>query len=237
MVEHRKIVIIPAFNEDRSIVGQYEEVRQRADDYDVIVINDCSSDRTRQFCLDNGIKVIDHAVNLGIGGAVQTGYRYACLNGYDVAVQIDGDGQHDAAYLDEMYRVFTESGADMVIGSRFIEKEGYMSTPLRRLGIRFFSGLIRILTGSMVTDPTSGFRMAGRDLIEEFAKDYPQDYPEPESLVRILLEGRKVVEVPVRMRERSAGSSSIHFAAAVYYMIKVTIAVILERMRKGEHTT
>ncbi|MCR5604269.1 MAG: glycosyltransferase family 2 protein [Lachnospiraceae bacterium] len=232
MVEHKKLVIIPAFNEEQSIIGQYNEVRDKAGTFDVLVINDCSKDLTHRLCVDNRVKVLDLAVNLGIGGAMQTGYRYAWLNGYDIAVQIDGDGQHDPAYLNMMYDMLVSNEADMVIGSRFIDKEGYQSTPLRRLGIGYFSALIRLLTGHMVTDPTSGLRMVGRKLIEEFASDYPQDYPEPESTVRLLLHGYKTVEVPVRMRRRSGGRSSIHPVASVYYMIKVTIAIVLERMRK-----
>ncbi|MCR5508409.1 MAG: glycosyltransferase family 2 protein, partial [Lachnospiraceae bacterium] len=188
-----------------------------------------------KLCADKGVRVLDHAVNLGIGGSVQTGYRYAYDNGYETAVQIDGDGQHDPAYLDMMYDTLVSTGADMVIGSRFIDKEGYQSTGLRRIGISFFTFLIRTLTGHVITDPTSGLRMAGSRLIREFASDYPQDYPEPESVVRAVLKGYKVVEVPVKMRERSGGVSSIHARASVYYMIKVTMAVILERMRKNEH--
>ncbi|MBQ7588090.1 MAG: glycosyltransferase family 2 protein [Lachnospiraceae bacterium] len=232
MVEHKKLVIIPAFNEEESIIGQYNEVKEKAEGYDILVINDCSKDMTHRLCVDNHVKVLDLAVNLGIGGAMQTGYRYALLNGYDVAVQIDGDGQHDPAYINKMYDALVSDGADMVIGSRFIDKEGYQSTFLRRLGIGYFSAIIRLLTGHTVTDPTSGLRMVRRKLIEEFASDYPQDYPEPESAVRLLQHGNKVVEVSVRMRRRSGGRSSIHPVASVYYMTKVTIAIILERMRK-----
>ncbi len=232
MVEHRKLVIIPAYNEENSIVGQWNEVRKKARDYDVIVVNDCSQDKTLDICTKSGIKVIDHAVNLGIGGAVQTGYRYAYQNGYDIAVQIDGDGQHDAGYLVDMYEILVREGADMVIGSRFLGSGGYRSTFFRRIGICYFSVLIKLLTGHTVTDPTSGFRMVGPKLISQFAGDYPQDYPEPESIVRILMQGCKVAEAGVIMRERQNGRSSISPAASVYYMIKVTIAMILERMRK-----
>lgn len=231
MTEHKRIAIIPAYNEENSIVKQCDEIREKGRGYDILVINDCSEDATYEKCVSNDIKVISHAVNLGIGGTVQTGYRYAAANGYEFAVQIDGDGQHDASYLNSMYDALIKEKADMVIGSRFISKEGFQSTPFRRLGIRCFSFLIKILTGKTITDPTSGYRMIGSTLIKEFAEDYPQDYPEPESIVRALRQGRKIVEVPVVMRERSAGRSSIGLAASVYYMIKVTIAIILERMR------
>ncbi len=231
----KKLVIIPAYNEERSVVGQCLEVMSASDDYDVVVINDGSEDDTARLCAEKGIKVLNLAVNLGIGGAMQTGYRYAYHNGYDIAVQVDGDGQHDPGYLDEMYEKLVSEDADMVIGSRFIENEGHRSTTLRRIGIRYFTFLIKRLTGQTVTDPTSGFRMAGRKVIREFAMDYPQDYPEPESLMRLIGTGRKVIEMPVRMRGRTGGISSISFTASVYYMIKVTIAVILERMRKDGH--
>ena len=229
--------MVPAYNEERSVVEQCREVAAASGDFDIVVINDGSTDDTLKMCRDNGIRVLDHAINLGIGGALQTGYRYAYINGYDAAVQVDGDGQHDPSYLEDMYSTLVSEGADMVIGSRFINKEGYQSTSLRRIGIKYFTKLIRFLTGHEITDPTSGFRIVGKELIREFAADYPQDYPEPESLVRILGQGRKVVEVPVRMRERSGGKSSIGLKDSVYYMIKVTIAIVLERMRKSEHTS
>ncbi|MCR5590438.1 MAG: glycosyltransferase family 2 protein [Lachnospiraceae bacterium] len=228
----KKLVIIPAYNEEKSVAGQCEEVKSSAPDYDIIVINDCSLDGTKSVCAENGIKVIDLPVNLGIGGAVQTGYRHAYENGYDIAVQIDGDGQHDPAFIKSMEDVLTKTGADLVIGSRFIENEGYQSTASRRMGIKFFSALIKLLTGEKITDPTSGLRMVGRNLIAEFAESYPQDYPEPESAVRAIRKGRKVIEVPVKMRSRTAGRSSIRAAFAVYYMIKVTIAIVLERLRR-----
>ncbi len=231
MTVHKRIVIIPAFNEEQSVVGQCNEIRKKTGEFDIIVINDCSQDATRRCCINNNIKVLDHAVNLGIGGTVQTGYRYAYANGYEIAVQIDGDGQHDASYLDDMYDALIKENADMVIGSRFLSNEGFQSTALRRVGIRFFSFLIKILTGKIITDPTSGYRMIGTRLIKRFAEDYPQDYPEPESVVRAIRQGMKIVEIPVAMRDRSFGRSSIGVVDSVYYMIKVTIAIILERMR------
>ena len=170
-------------------------------------------------------------INLGIGGAVQTGYKYAAMNGYDYAVQIDGDGQHDPAYLGMMFDTMINEKADMVIGSRFIEKEGFQSSTARRFGISFFSGLIKLLTGVTVTDPTSGMRLVNRSIIELFARDYPRDYPEPESIVAVLKRKHKVVECPVVMKKRQAGHSSINIRSSVYYMIKVSIAIIMERIR------
>lgn len=226
----KKLIIIPAYNEERSIMELYKEIRSKAADYDVIVVNDCSTDRTLQLCRENGIKVLDLPVNLGIGGAMQTGYRYAALHGYEVAAQVDGDGQHDPGFLKEMFRTLTEENADMVIGSRFLEKKGYQSTAFRRFGIRYFSALIRLLAGKTVTDPTSGFRMVKGGLIRTFAESYPQDYAEPESIIRLLEEGGKLMEIPVIMRERRYGSSSISTISSLYYLVKVTAAILLERI-------
>ena len=175
---------------------------------------------------------MDLPINLGIGGAVQTGYKYAWENGYDMAVQVDGDGQHDPEFLELMAEYLESHQVDMVIGSRFIEKQGFQSSGMRRVGIRFFSGLIRLMTGKTITDPTSGLRMAGRNVIELFSKDYPRDYPEPESVVAILRKGLKVAEVPVIMREREGGVSSISMKKSVYYMVKVTLAILIERIRR-----
>ena len=225
------LVIIPAYNEERSILQTLDEVREAAPSFDAIVVNDGSVDRTLALCRKRGACVLDLTVNLGIGGAMQAGYLYACENGYDCAVQIDGDGQHDGAFINGMLDMLLSQEADMVIGSRFIEKKGYQTSLLRRWGIRYFSWLIRLLTGKTVTDPTSGMRMVNRGLINAFARDYPADYPEPESLVRALRQGKKVMEVPVVMRERRGGNSSIRFKASVWYMIKVTLAIILERMK------
>ena len=228
----KKLVIIPAYNEEDTIVQLCKEVQDKAPGYDIIVINDHSDDGTLTKCISAGIHVLDLSVNLGIGGAMQAGYRYAADNGYDIAVQVDGDGQHDPQYLSGMLEQMTDADADMVIGSRFLEREGYQSTVLRRWGIRYLTTLIKILTREKVTDPTSGYRMVRGEVIKDFAKDYPQDYPEPESIVWMLMQGHKVVEVPVMMRERGGGKSSIRARDSVYYIIKVTIAILLERMQK-----
>ena len=231
-IQKRKLIIIPAYNEEENIVGLISEIKRKAADFDYVVINDCSKDNTLGLCRDNGINVIDLPINLGIGGAVQTGYRYAYQKGYDYAIQLDGDGQHDPGFLELMFDKAVAQDADMLIGSRFIEKEGFQSTTARRFGIRYFTGLICILTGKVITDPTSGFRMVNRKVIEKFAWDYPRDYPEPESVVSVLKENGKVVEIPVKMRERQGGVSSINIKRSMYYMIKVTIAMIMERIRR-----
>lgn len=227
----KKLIIIPAYNEEANIEKTVEAVLRESADFDYVVINDCSKDSTRQICEEKGYNVLNLPINLGIGGAVQTGYRYAARNGYDMAVQIDGDGQHDPKFLEEMAEYLTDHDLDMVIGSRFIENEGFQSSGLRRVGIRFFTVLIKLLTGNTITDPTSGLRMVGRNVLQLFAEDYPKDYPEPESVVAILRKKMKVEEIPVIMKEREGGVSSISMKKSVYYMIKVTLAIIIERIR------
>lgn len=231
-IKLRKLVIIPAYNESASIVNTVNDIKNNAPDFDYVVINDHSKDNTLQICKDAGLNVIDLPLNLGIGGAVQTGYLYACQNGYDIAVQFDGDGQHDAKYLNEMAETLVKEQADMVIGSRFIEKEGFQSSFTRRLGIRYFTFLIKILTGQKITDPTSGYRMCNRKIIELFAGNYPKDYPEPETTTWILRKKLKVLEIPVIMRAREEGVSSISLKKSFYYMFKVTMAIIIERTRR-----
>jgi len=228
----KKLVIIPAYNESGSILKAVEDIREHAPGFDYVVINDCSTDETLAVCREHSLNYVNLPVNLGIGGAVQTGYIYGCQYGYDMAVQFDGDGQHDAAYLEMMAQRLEETGSGMVIGSRFIEKEGFQSSGLRRVGIRFFSILIRILTGKRVTDPTSGMRIVNRDVMHIYADNYPKDYPEPESVTAILRMGKKVTEIPVVMREREEGTSSIGGLVSVYYMVKVTLAIFMEWLRK-----
>lgn len=228
----KKLAIIPAYNEEKSIVHVVEDIQKNAPGFDYVVINDCSNDGTKEVCRENGLNVVDLPVNLGIGGAVQTGYRYALENGYEIAVQFDGDGQHDAAYLNEMADYLVENRCDMVIGSRFIKKEGFQSSFMRQVGIRYFGWLIRLLTGTLITDATSGMRMVGRELIREFAMDYPRDYPEPESTAAMLLRKKKIEEYPVKMRARTEGVSSISPLKSVYYMIKVSISIIFVWTRR-----
>ena len=228
----KKLIIIPAYNEQESIKKTVEDIIKNAPEFDYIVINDCSTDRTKEICETEKFNVVHLPVNLGIGGAVQTGYLYAARNGYDIAVQVDGDGQHDPKFLSKMAEFIEAEHADMVIGSRFINKEGFQSSGARRVGIKYFTMLIKLLTGAKITDPTSGLRMVNREIIEFFAEEYPKDYPEPESVVAILRRKKKVLELPVIMRERSGGVSSISMKKSMYYMIKVSLAILIERIRK-----
>ena len=228
----KKLVIIPAFNEEGNLEKTIQDIKENAPDFDYVIINDCSTDGTLAMCRRHGFSYLNLPINLGIGGAVQTGYRYAYYHGYDIAVQFDGDGQHSAGYLPEMARQLEQNQADMVIGSRFITGEGFQSSSLRRLGIRYFTLLIRMLTGKKITDPTSGMRMINRKLIEKFTREYPKDYPEPESVVKILSERFQVKELPVIMHEREAGNSSISLINGISYMIKVSFAMLIVRMKR-----
>ena len=228
----KALIIIPAFNESESIKKTIEDIQEKRTGFDYVVINDCSTDNTLSILKENGFNYVNLPVNLGIGGAVQTGYLYAYNHDYEYAVQVDGDGQHDVAYLKQMLESIQKNNANMVIGSRFITNEGFQSTFMRRIGIAYFTWLIRLLTGSTVTDPTSGFRLVNRDVIELFANDYPKDYPEPESVVAILRRKMKVIEEPVIMKKRQGGVSSIRLWKSAYYMIKVTFAILIECTRK-----
>ncbi len=227
----KKLIIIPAYNESENIVGTVRDIEENAPDFDYIIINDCSTDNTLEICKQNHFNYVNLPINLGIGGAVQTGYKYAREYGYDIAVQVDGDGQHDPAFLQQMAEYLEEHQLDMVIGSRFITNEGFQSSALRRVGIVYFTKLIHLLTGHKITDPTSGLRLGGRKVIELFAENYPKDYPEPETAVTALNHGLKIEEIPVVMRARQGGVSSITMTKSVYYMVKVTIAIVIERLR------
>ncbi len=228
----KNLIIIPAYNEAENIENTVRDVIENAPSFDYLVVNDCSLDNTLDICRKNHFNYLNLPLNLGIGGAVQSGYRYALYHGYDNAVQLDGDGQHDASFLEEMLDELQTSGCDMVIGSRFIKKEGFQSSTLRRAGISYFTALIKLLTGKKITDPTSGLRLVNHSLIEKFTFDYPRDYPEPESVVSIICENYKVREVPVIMRARTAGESSISLRKGIYYMIKVSLAIVIARLKK-----
>ena len=222
------LLIIPAYNEEDSII----ELKNSLSDfsYDFVFVNDCSTDSTQKILDDNNINHIDLFSNLGIGGAVQTGYRYALENNYDVAIQVDGDGQHDVSYSKLLIDKINE-GYDLVIGSRYLEKTGgFPSTIIRRAGLKWLSGVIKIFYRTSITDPTSGFRAAGRKTIELFSKNYPQDYPEPESTGDCIKRKLKVTEVPVIMKKRACGKSSIRAFSTVFYMLKVTLALLIRSL-------
>ena len=227
------LIIIPAYNEAANIEKVITNIVQNYPQYDYVIINDGSTDKTEEVCANSGYQVLNLPINMGIGGAVQTGYRYAKKNNYDAAVQIDGDGQHDVAFLKDMLKLLETGEADVVIGSRFVQKEGFQSSQIRRVGIRFLSILARILTGVQVRDITSGYRVVNRRFIEIYANDYPADYPEPEAMIIAAVHGGIIKEYPVVMRERENGTSSITFKKSVYYMIKVTLAMLVRRLSFG----
>lgn len=227
----KRLVIIPAYNEEGNIIKTVTDIQKHAPSFDYVVVNDCSKDNTLKICLEQGYPVLNLPCNMGIGGGVQTGYFYAARNGYDLAVQFDGDGQHNAAYLEEMAEKLESEKLDMLIGSRYIQKQGFQSSGARRMGIKYFTGLIKLVTGATITDPTSGMRMVNAETIALFAEDYPKDYPEPESVVTLLKKKKKVKELPVTMNAREEGVSSISPVKAVYYMIKVSIAILIAAVR------
>ncbi|MGQ5514600.1 glycosyltransferase family 2 protein [Streptococcus anginosus] len=227
----KKLIIIPAYNESSNIERTIEAILNDVPEFDYVIINDCSKDNTLEICQKNGFNVISLPINLGIGGAVQTGYLYAKRHDYDIAVQVDGDGQHNPSFLNQMFEELESKQIDMVIGSRFIKNEGFQSSFARRIGIRYFTWLIKLMTGATITDATSGLRMINRGLIERFADSYPDDYPEPETVVEALLNDYKVKEIPVIMNERQGGVSSISMTKSVYYMIKVTMAILFVKFR------
>lgn len=228
------LVIIPAYNEEESIklvVNNLIDASNEFDlDLDYVIINDCSTDSTEKVCKDNDFNYVSLPVNLGIGGGVQTGYWYAAENDYDIAIQMDGDGQHDPQYIKELIKPIINNGQDMVIGSRFITNEGFQSSKMRRVGINFLKYLIKVCCGTSINDTTSGFRATSKPLTKFFSGNYAQDYPEPEAIIAAVLNGFKVQEVPVVMHERQGGESSIKIFQTIYYMIKVSLAIIIYRL-------
>ena len=226
------LVIIPAYNEAGNIEKVVNNLIENCPQYDYIVVNDCSKDKTEEICQINSYNYLSLPINLGIGGGVQTGYKYALAHGYDVAGQHDGDGQHNPVYIKEVVQPILDDQADIVIGSRFIEKEGFQSSHARRVGIKLLSGLICLFCGAKVKDVTSGFRAVNREYIKFYADEYPSDYPEPEAIVTAKLNGARIQEVPVVMRERENGTSSINLKRSIYYMVKVSVAIIVCRLTR-----
>ncbi|HSB33903.1 MAG TPA: glycosyltransferase family 2 protein [Nitrospirota bacterium] len=226
------LIIIPAYNEEESLPGVIRDLREHVPQFDVLVVNDGSRDATSRIAREMGVKVLDLPYNLGIGGAVQAGYLYALENGHDVAVQFDGDGQHCACEIKKLTGPLAAGKVDLVVGSRFLEPNAYNAPIMRKLGIGIFSFILSLIIGIKITDSTSGFRAANRRVIEFFARTYPDDYPEVESLVLLHKMDMKMMEVPVVMRERTAGKSSITPVRSAYYMTKVLMAIFIDLMKK-----
>jgi glycosyltransferase involved in cell wall biosynthesis len=227
------LIVIPAFNEEGSVGKVVEEVKRHFPQADVLVVDDGSIDLTSDKAKIAGAIVLELPFNLGIGGAMQAGYKYAFEKGYDVAIQVDGDGQHNPKEISNLLQTLEAKQVDMVIGSRFVDgSTEYKSSMMRRVGIAFFSKVISTIVGQKITDPTSGFRAANRKVIRLFASSYPQDYPEPEALVFLSKSGLKVAEVSAIMNQRYAGESSITKIRSVYYVVKVLLAIFVDCFKK-----
>lgn len=231
MNEEVKIaLVIPCYNEQDNVLKLYEEITSLVlpGHLEVVplFINDCSSDGTLGILEANQLPHIDLPVNLGIGGAVQSGYKYAFRNHFDIAVQMDGDGQHPPLELLKIVQPIIDGEADVVIGSRYLLKEGFQSSWLRRIGIKYFKWFNKQLTGVTVHDSTSGYRALNRKALRLVSEYYPDEYPEPEAIILYALNSLKISEVPVKMRERQGGESSIRAFKTIYYMIKVTLSTV-----------
>ena len=223
----KTLIIIPAYNEEKCIKKVVDNVMEVNNNVDVLVVNDGSKDDTLIEAKKTKAKVLNLPFNLGIGGAVQAGYIYANKNNYDVAIQLDGDGQHNPKYIEEMVNIIKENKAEMVIGSRFIEETGYNQTFARMFGIRIIRVIMKIFTGKKIFDPTSGYRAVNKRIIKKFSENYPYDYPEPDTNMRLLKEKVQIMEIPVEMHNRETGKSSITPLKSIYYMIKVTLAMLI----------
>ncbi|MCC6544971.1 MAG: glycosyltransferase family 2 protein [Nitrospirae bacterium] len=230
----RILVIIPALNEEKNIAQVVSSINKEVPYADILVVNDGSRDRTGQIAREHGATVIDLPYNLGIGGAMQAGFRFARLYDYDIAIQVDGDGQHPADHIERLVQVIAEGKSDMASGSRFVANGGYKSTRSRLVGIKYFSLLLSLILRERITDTTSGFRAVNKKVIDLFSRNYPDDYPEVEALVLLHKRGLRVKEIPVEMKERAGGKSSITPFRSMYYMVKVSLAVLIEMIRKAE---
>jgi glycosyltransferase involved in cell wall biosynthesis len=230
----RAIALVPAFNEEQTIADVVGELRAYDPDLEILVIDDGSHDGTAERARKAGARVLRLPFNLGIGGAVQTGFRYAHENAFDLVVRVDGDGQHDAAQLGAVVEPVVRGDANIAVGSRWLAPggSGYRSSAPRRMGIRILSGVVSLLTRQHITDPTSGFQALDRKAIALFAADYPHDYPEVEAIVLVERHRLRLVEVPIEMRERAGGQSSIGLFSSVYYMVKVLLALFVGSFRR-----
>jgi len=226
------LVIIPAYNEEGSVGKVVEEIHTHLPQVEVLVVSDGSTDRTSERARASGATVLELPFNLGIGGAMQAGYQYACQRDYDIAIQVDADGQHDPKEIVKLLRSLEEKMIDVAMGSRFLGTSEFKSSLMRRMGIFIFSRVISMIVGQKITDPTSGFRAASRKAIQLFAFNYPQDYPEPEAVVLLHQCRLKMAEVPVGMSERYSGESSITKIRSVYYMVKVLLAIFVDCFKK-----
>ena len=228
----KALVIIPALNEEATLREVILGIRSFLPQADILVVSDGSTDSTVTIAREQRAFVLEHPYNMGIGATMQTGFLYALRNGYDIAIQVDGDGQHNPESLPFLIEPLLTGQADMVIGSRYLSDGGFKSTLPRKIGIKFFSLVTWVFTQKRVTDPTSGFRAINRRGLELFVNEYPPDYPEVEALISASKRGFRFVEIPTRMRDRQGGSSSIGLLSALYYMVKVTLSISVGSFRR-----
>jgi hypothetical protein len=228
----RLLVIIPAYNEEDSLGSVLRAVHAAIPQADIVVIDDGSTDATPDIAAGYRVRVLSLPYNLGIGSAMQTGFIFARDHHYDVAVQVDGDGQHDPTEINDLMAVLAQGEADLVIGSRYIEDRGYITPWQRRIGIVILSAIISLIVRQKITDPTSGFRALNRRAIDFCATDYPFDYPEPEAVVLLRRAGLRVREIPVTMNPRYGGQSSITPLRSAYYMLKVILSILIGLLRQ-----
>lgn len=226
------LIIIPAFNEEETLRGVIQRVQTSLPQTDILVVNDGSTDSTDKIAREEGVSILEHPYNMGIGATMQTGFLYALRNGYDIGIQVDGDGQHDPEFLPSLIKPILERQANLVIGSRYLSDGGFKSTIVRKLGIKFFTSIVRTYTGKRVTDPTSGFRAMDRKTLELFSEEYPSDYPEVEAMISAYKKELVFQEIPTMMRHRQGGSSSIGILSALYYMVKVTLSISIGFLRR-----
>lgn len=227
------LVIVPAYNEEESLPGVIRDIRDHLAGADIIVVNDGSRDRTSAVARESGVTVLNLPFNLGIGGAMQAGYLYAAERDYDIAVQFDGDGQHRAEEIGKLLEPLAGNEADLAIGSRFLRRGHYRAPIMRRIGITIFSFILSCVLERPVSDTTSGFRAANKKVIAFFSRFYPEDYPEVEALILLHKQRLRIAEVPVDMRERTGGRTSITPGKSIYYMVKVLLAVFIDLLKKG----
>ena len=237
-MQKKVLIVIPCYNEEIALpqlLAELTSLKLPAQyTLTVLAVNDCSKDKTVDVAKNYDIKILDLPNNLGIGGAVQSGFKYAKRNDFDLAIQLDGDGQHPPTEIIKLLNAHENSGAEIVIGSRFLDKEGFQSSLIRRIGIKYFYKLNQLLTGNNIYDSTSGFRLLGRRAIDIAAENYPDDYPEPESLVTFARAGLRIKEVPVVMSHRMGGKSSIGSFSAIFYSVKVTMSMFFSFIRKPQ---
>lgn len=227
------LIIIPAYNEANTVGRVIKKTQETLPFVDVLVVNDGSSDSTSAISKQRGAMVLDLPYNLGIGAAMQAGYKFAYRKGYDIAVQCDADGQHHPAQIKKLIGTLINDGVDMVVGSRYLRKKRFRSFVFRRLGVLIFSKVISVIVGQRLTDPTSGFRAVTRGVIKSFSTFYPDDYPEPETLVLLHRQGFTMKEISVNMSSRKGGNSSINKWRPIYYMVKVLLAIFIDLCKKS----